>query len=850
MRINKRQLLLILTCFLYSFFNYAQGLNKEAKPLFEILAAAEKQFQITFTYANQVIETIEIAPYPKNLNLTEVLIYFKKNTPLTFTFLTKTNILISKQNDKNSICGYLMDVNSGNYIEGALISVLKTNISTVSNANGYFKIDGITENQVIEVSSDTYPAIYLNASKLLAKKSCLTISLAQKIERLHEVMLNNYLTSGITVNTNNTITIDAQNSGILPGLIEPDILQKIQALPGIGSINESISNINIRGGANDQNLLLWDGIKMYHSGHFFGLISAFDPYLVDKVTIVKNGTSTQYNDGVSGTIIIETLDSIHKKPFGGAGFNLLSTDAYAQIPISEKVAVQFSVRRAITDLIKTPTFDQYFKKAFQDSKITTSNTSQNEFAQTDSKFNFYDYSFKLLYNLNKKNNIRLSFLNVENKLHFNETLQTETVLNSKTSELEQRNIAVGLLVTNKWNNKFKTTFHSYYTKYDVHAENFSLLNEQRLIQKNEVLETGLKLNSYYKLTENIQLLNGYHFYELGITNSEDVNLPIFIRTIKNVIRNHSLFSEVNYASTNNRTFVNSGLRLNYVDKFRTFIAEPRVQALQKLNANLSLKIAGEYKSQNATQIIDLQEDFLGVEKTRWTLADNDAIPILKSKQASFGINYKKNNFFIDIEGFYKYVNGITTANQGFQNQHQFIKTSGSYIVKGIEFLINKKTDAYSTWLSYTFNENNYNFPQLSPAVFPNNLDIKHSISFGNTYTYKKLNFALGLLWRTGKPHTTPTQNDAVTINGATRYINYNAPNSNRLSNYFRADFSSTYQFNLSEKVNGMIGISILNLFNNKNILNTYYKINDQNAINTINNSSIDTAPNFTFRMYF
>lgn len=265
---------------------------------------------------------------------------------------------------------------------------------------------------------------------------------------------------------------------------------------------------------------------------------------------------------------------------------------------------------------------------------------------------------------------------------------------------------------------------------------------------------------------------------------------------------------------------------------------------------MSLKIAGEYKSQNATQIVDLQEDFLGVEKSRWTLADNNAIPILKSKQASLGINYKKNNFFIDIEGFYKQVNGITTANQGFQNQHQFIKTSGSYTVKGVEFLINKTTRNYSTWLEYTFNENNYNFPLLSPAVFPNNLDIKHSISFGNTYSYKKFNFALGLLWRTGKPHTTPTQNNNVTIDGVNSFINYNAPNTNRLSNYFRADFSSTYKFNLSEKVNGMIGVSVLNLFNTKNILNTYYKINDENTINTINNTSIDTAPNFTFRMYF
>jgi hypothetical protein len=61
-----------------------------------------------------------------------------------------------------------------------------------------------------------------------------------------------------------------QKFGILPGLIEPDILQSIQVLTGIESTNESIANINVRGGTNDQNLMLWDNIKMYHSGHFFG----------------------------------------------------------------------------------------------------------------------------------------------------------------------------------------------------------------------------------------------------------------------------------------------------------------------------------------------------------------------------------------------------------------------------------------------------------------------------------------------------------------------------------------------------------------------------------------------------
>ena len=149
----------------------------------------------------------------------------------------------------------------------------------------------------------------------------------------------------------------------------------------------------------------------------------------------------------------------------------------------------------------------------------------------------------------------------------------------------------------------------------------------------------------------LSFLNGYHFYELGITNSEVVNIPDYSRTIKRVLRNHSLYSEIDYFSNNKKTFVNAGLRLNYIETFDTFNIEPRIQALQKLNKYFSFKIAGEFKSQNATQIIDLQEDFLGVEKRRWILADNSTIPIIKSKQASAGFNFKRQHIFVLIMYF-------------------------------------------------------------------------------------------------------------------------------------------------------------------------------------------------------
>ncbi|WP_371542926.1 MULTISPECIES: hypothetical protein [unclassified Flavobacterium] len=62
----------------------------------------------------------------------------------------------------------------------------------------------------------------------------------------------------------------------------------------------------------------------------------------------------------------------------------------------------------------------------------------------------------------------------------------------------------------------------------------------------------------------------------------------------------------------------------------------------QLSKQFALKLEGELKNQTATQIIDFEHDFLGVEKRRWVLVNNESIPIATSKQGSFGVEFNKN----------------------------------------------------------------------------------------------------------------------------------------------------------------------------------------------------------------
>lgn len=680
----------------------------------------------------------------------------------------------------------------------------------------------------------------LNESSIIIRTAAQNESMS--IQLLDEVTVSNYLTRGIKLRTNGTTQIKPQGFGILPGLIEPDVLQTIQALPGIQSVDERISSLNVRGGTNDQNLILWDGIKMYQSGHFFGLISAFNPYLTKDVIVSKNGSSSAYGDGVSSVIDMRSSDQIEINNSGGAGINLVNGDAYYKGAINDKMGLQLSARRSLTDLFTTPTYDEYFKRIFQDTDLTNSNNiSQNE------EFYFYDVSAKFLYNITPKDQIRINALNIYNKLNYDEASSENNNADILNSKLVQRNLALGLTYNKTWSEKVFTSAQFYLSNYNLDATNFDVTNNQRLIQENEVFDTALKLHLTYKPDETLNYFGGYQFVETGVSNLEDVNNPEFRKLVKEVLRTHSIFNEIGFISESRETNIRIGIRTNYIEKFSEFNFEPRFSFSQQLFTNFRLEILGELKSQTTSQIIDLQNDFLGVEKRRWILSNNEDIPIIKSRQFSAGLHYNKNKLLISAEGYIKDVDGITARSQGFQNQYQFTNAIGSYRVKGVDFLINKQVKNLSLWLSYSLSNNDYTFDDLNSGnTFPNNVDINHAFKLGSTLTYNKLKLALGLNWRTGKPFTPTNSENPIAVN----LINYDAPNSKNISSYLRADVSATYNFKIGKTTDASAGFSIWNLANNKNIINTYYIINDDNNLENIELESLGFTPNFSFRVNF
>ena len=807
-----------------------------------ILESVEDRFSITFSYADENIIGIELVPPDPTLNLKNTLEYLSNATRLSFTPLDEQFVAIQKQvTEEQVICGYLRDSETGEPVVSASIQFGRSGVFITSDKEGLFRIVG-SSRTTLTIQHLAYLPIQIEIN---ATDDCPIIPLRAKVAELQEVFVSNMLVHGLNKNMDGGFQVNTQELQVLPGVSDPDILYIMQLLPGVQSPNESVSDINIRGGTNDQSLILWDGIKMYQSSHFFGLISAFNPYFTNQVNLTKNGSSARLGDGVSGTLDIQPGNTVDPDFSGGGGLNLLNADLYGTVPLTQRASLGFSARRSLADLVKTPTYNNYYDRAFRNTEVTALSPVDSMIG-SDEEFLFYDLSAKLNYDLSSKDQLSISAINIFNDLKYQERESIAGMVESRTSSLTQRSQASSVNYARRWSPLFKTRFNAYTSFYQLRSVNQEVLLDQRLIQENEVLDIGIKADARLILHRTIDLFGGVQYVETGVTNLEDLNNPNFRRRIKEVVRSQIAFVEGNYADLSEKVNLRFGLRATRYLPFAKLVIEPRMAMLYQITGGLSLELLGEYKSQASTQIIDLQNDFLGVEKRRWVLANGDDIPIIRGKQASIGLQYDRNALLISLEGYLKEVDGIITSSQGFQNQFERIRSSGSYAIQGVDVLVSKQFGPFSSWLSYALAKNNYQFDQLLVMSFPNNLDILHNATLGSSYRNNHLQFSASINWHSGRPFTPVDMEDPLT-GGA---INYQVPNSQRLKPYFRVDLSGKYLFKIGEKINAETGFSIWNLGNSTNNLNTYYRIGDGSILEKVDQMGLNFTPNVLFRIRF
>lgn len=821
----------------------------EQVELHQVLPKISDFYNTNFSYTDQIIDTKKVSIILDDIvPLESLLLTLSSQTNLKFEQLSPQNIVIStfKDNDLITVCGQLQCNNK--IVPNAIIQI--NSKTYFSDDDGHFKISDIQHNAIINVSSFGVKNISLNASEHTFP-NCITITLIEKLEALDQVIIDEYLTSGITKNIKQT-TIITKKSKILPGLIEPDILESIHQIPGVTNLNETVNSIHVRGGKTDQNLILWNNIKTYGNAHMFGAISAFNPYIIDKVNFISKGTNPKYGERVSSVIDITSNYKPTDKVKGGAGFNMLHADAFLDTPIvADKLSVLVSGRRSYADAFETFTYKNYASRIFQNTKMYDTNL---DFSKTKHIFWFYDYTVNTAWKISNKNLIKINHLYTEDYLNFSAISSDNN--NVYTDALKTKNRGSNIVWEKEWTKNTSHQIDAYISEYKLNYTFSNQSNSGVIVdsKENYITDFGVNTNFTYDISEYKQFNIGYQFSNknfkyLVLTNSQ--NQPPSLTSKDDTVNANSVYAE--YQINKPKDFLYTlGLRGNYYSNSNQMYIEPRVILQKFVIPEFSISASLEYRSQYINQIQESVINNLSLENNVWALSNTDEFPVLTSNQYTVGVNYTKNKWIVDFEAYFKKTNNINSLNFDFNNQNIDTYQIGESSIQGIDFFLKKQLKNYNSWLSYSFNSAKYKFPELNNSKpFPSNINIDHTIKWSHFYKWKQFEFTLGWLWHNGKPYT--DINSSTDSSGQTTY-SYTSLNNRNLRSYHRLDFSAIYDFrpHNNKHIKYRLGLSVLNLYNRKNIINKDIRFSNTNT-NELNINDIrgtELSPNLMLRVFW
>ena len=145
----------------------------------------------------------------------------------------------------------------------------------------------------------------------------------------------------------------------VPGLAEPDPVRALEVLPGVVSTSDFSAAFHVRGGSQDQNLILLDGMPIFSPFHLGGVFSVFNADMIDRVELHSGGFPAEHGGRVSSVLQVESDVGDGDFSVDGA-VSLLATRAAVGGRLGSSVAsalglasvrYRMSARRSYLDLL-------------------------------------------------------------------------------------------------------------------------------------------------------------------------------------------------------------------------------------------------------------------------------------------------------------------------------------------------------------------------------------------------------------------------------------------------------------------------------------------------------------------
>jgi hypothetical protein len=769
-----------------------------------------------------------------------------------------------QQTDKKlyTLTGYLKNIKTGEPVSNVAIRVQKKNISAVTDGQGFYKLQLPGGPNVLETDSFTYKKLVKKV--IMYNDGLLDLKVDENINSLDEVVVNAQKKENLKSAITGVTTIDIEGMKNIPLVLgERDIFKVAASLPGIKTAGEGSAGYNVRGGKEDQNLVLLDNALLYNPAHFFGFFSAVNPFTTKEANIYKGSIPAEFGGRLSSVFDITTKTANTEKFAGEGGIGPITSNLSLGIPVVKgKSSLTVGGRATYSDWILRSLKSDELKNSqasFYDAIVKYSHTfnannsiestfyySRDAFSITSDSL--YKYSNRLAslkydHSFNDKNKGSLILTNSEYKFNIDYQSGNENAFDFgyKLNET-QAMLKMKYLMSNK--HKFGYGISS--KLYDVSPgylnpkEDGSLL-VAKTIQKERGLESAAYISDNFKVSNKLLVdigLRYSYFAALGKSTQRiyEAGLPLSGATV---------------AET--KTFANNEVIKGYGG------FEPRVAARYFLGKDFSIKASYD----KTYQYIHLLSNNTTQSPTdTWKLSDLNVAPQM-AQQFSLGLykNLQSDMYELSLEGYYKKSNNFLDYKVGAELLlNENIETEllqGKGKAYGVELLLKKTEGRLNGWIGYTYSRT---FVKLDSKFenekvnngryFAANFDKPHDISVVMNYKFtKRYSLSGNFVYQTGRPITYPI--GSYTYNGA-QYTLYSDRNAFRIPDYYRLDIGVNIEGNhkIKKLAHGFWNVSIYNVLGRNNPYSVYF-VTDSGKIKAYKTSIFSVpVPTVTYNFKF
>lgn len=643
---------------------------------------------------------------------------------------------------------------------------------------------------------------------------------------------------------------------------EADVLRVVMAMPGVKTVGEASTGLNVRGGSTDQNLILFNDATIFNPSHFFGLFSTFNPDIVKDVTLYKSSMPARYGGRLSSVLDISAREGNKKNITGSAGIG----------PVTSRIALEGPIIKDKTSFLigGRSTYANWLMKLLPD-----------EFE--DSKANFYDANVVLDHTFGPKSELTLTGYLSHDRFSLNR--DTVYAYENKSVSLQWR-VDLSKRLNAKFTgggDNYRYNIHS--TKNPVNAYALDFTVDQKYLKGhfnyyatgNQTIDFGWS-NIYYNISPGNFGPDGdqSEVAKDEVQRDRGIESALYVNDKFDITTNLSLeaglrFSLFNYMGPGSVNIYSPGKpkeEENIVDtahygkgKFIKTYGGPEYRA--SLRYALSEKYSVKIGFNTTRQYIHLLSNTAAMAPTdTWKLSDPNIRP-QAGAQYSLGFyrNFKSNTIEMSLEFYYKKIKDYLDYKSGaslIMNHHietDVINTEGK--AYGAEFLVKKATGKFNGWLGYTYSrillrQDDPNVGEIinKGEYYPANYDKPHDFTFiGNYRVNQRFSVSLNANYSTGRPITLPI--GRYYYSNAYRTL-YGERNGYRIPDYFRMDFSMNVEGNhkVKQKTHNSWTFGVYNLTGRKNPYSVYY-ITQDGAINGYKLSIFGSAiPFVTYNVRF